>query len=218
MLIEDLMEDLYFEFEKSADTPDKDSEDYKVRLRYVRKAIRNWENEEGIEWKELFGTISGTLASGIYNDNSGANTLENFKRPAGFLKIGEDKYEYVRPEALEKEVRENPSKKIYSVLGSKGTYSIQVYPVISADFTLNYRKEATVFTTGSEVTHIEMSDPEFIISYVLAQLYLDDQNSQQATVEMQIASSKMDAMKLANETQPFFQDNTVPSDTIQFGA
>lgn len=217
MLIEDLMEEIYLDFEKSADTPDKTSEDYLVRLRYVRKAIEKWEGESGIEWKELFGTISGTLTAGVYNDNSGTDTLEKFKRPAGFLRVGTDKYEYVRPEQVEKEVRENASKKIYTVTGSKGTYAINVYPAVSGAFTLNYRKIATKFYTGSETTEIEMSDPSFIIHDVLSQLYLDDQNGQQSSVELQIAGNKMEAMKLANETIPFYQDNSVSSDTIAFG-
>lgn len=219
MLIEDLMEDLYYDFEKSADTPDKTSEDYLVRLRYVRKAIQNWANEQGIEWKELYGTLSQTLTAGVYNDNAGTGTLENFKRPAGFLRVGEDKYEYVRPEQVEKEVRENVAKKIYTVTGSKGTFSINVYPVVSGAFTLDYRKEPTLYYTGSETTEIEMSDPEFIIEFVLAQLYLDDNNSNQATVEMQIATAKMDSMKLHNETVPFYQNGTIPtdSDAISFG-
>lgn len=217
MLIADLMSDLYLDFEKSVDTPDKTSEDYLVRLRYVRKAIKNWENEKGIDWKELFGTISQTLSAGVYNNNTGAGTLESFKRAAGFLRVGTDKYDYVRPEQVEKEVRENISKKIYTVTGSKGTFAINVYPSISGAFTLNYRKAATLFYTGNETTEIEMSDPEFILEFVLAQLYLDDSNQAQATVEMQIASEKMEAMQLANETVPFYQNNDVPDSGIAFG-
>lgn len=209
MLIEDLMEEIYLDFEKSTDAPDKTSEDYLVRLRYVRKAIDKWENEQGIEWKELYGTIIGTLTNGICNDN--VTTLVDFKRPAGFLKIGDDKYEYVRPERVESEQRMNENKKIYTVTGSKGTFSINVYPAVSDSFTLDYRKEATKFYTGNETTHIQMSDPSFIIHDVLGQLYLDDDNGSQANVEIQTASAKMDAMRLANEVQPF-NNNYQPED------
>ena len=217
MLISDLMNEIFYDFEKSVDTPDKTSEDYLVRLRYARKAIEKWENEIGIEWKELFGTISGTLTAGFYNDNSGTNTLENFKRPAGFLIVGTDKYEYVRPEQVEKEQRENASKKIYTVTGSKGTFSINVYPVVTGAFTLNYRKLATKFYTGNETTEIEMSDPTFIIHDVLAQLYADDVNNDQAWIEMQTATAKMEAMKLNNEIIPWYNNNEVPSSGISFG-
>jgi hypothetical protein len=209
------MVDLYIDFEKSVDTPDKTSEDYLVRLRYVRKAIEKWEGEQGMEWKELFGTLTGTLTNGVCSDNTVA--LVDFKRPAGFLKIGTDKYEYVRPEQMEKEERENSTKKIYTITGSKGAYSVVVAPAVSGTFTLNYRKNATKFYTGSETTEIEMSDPTFILHDVLSQLYLDDDNTTQATVETQVASSKMDAMRLANETIPFYQNNNVPSDTVNFG-
>jgi len=62
-----------------------------------------------------------------------------------------------------------------------------------------------------------MSDPSFIIHDVLSQLYLDDDNTTQATVEMQVASAKIDAMRLANEIDPFYQGNEIPSDSIAFG-
>jgi len=209
------MKKIYKRFEKSSDDPDNTSEDYIVRLEYVNAEIEKWESEQGIEWKELFGTISSTLTDGVCNNNSVA--LLNFKRPAGFLRVGEDKYEYVRPEQVEKEVRENSTKKIYTVTGAKGTYSINVYPVVSGAFTLDYRKLATTYSTGTETTEIEMSDPGFIIHGVLSQLYQDDNNNSQAGVEMQIANAKMNAMKIANETNPFYQDNSVLSDTIAFG-
>lgn len=211
------MEEIYLDFEKSSDAPDTTSEDYLVRLRFVRKSIEKWENEQGIEWKELYGTLSQTLTSGVYNDNTGAGTLEDFKRPAGHLKIGEDKYEYVRPERVEVEQRLNESKKIYTVTGSKGSFSINVYPVVTDSFTLNYRKDATKYYTGAESTPIEMSDPSFIIHDVLAQLYLDDDNGTQANVEIQIAAAKMDAMRLANETQPFSKNDFPDDDFDGFG-
>jgi hypothetical protein len=217
MLVADLMKKIYKRFEKSSDDPDNTSEDYIVRLEYVNAEIEKWENEIGIEWKELFGTLSQTLVNGVYNNNTGVGTLENFKRPAGFLRIGEDKYEYVRPEQVEKEQRENPNKKIYTVTGSKGTYSINVYPAVSGAFTLDYRKLATTYSTGTETTEIEMSDPSFIIHGVLSQLYQDDNNNSQAGVEMQISNEKMSAMKTANEVVPWYNNNEVPSDNISFG-
>lgn len=209
MLILDCIKSIYKRFEKSIDEPDVSSEDFLVRLEYCNASIEKWEDEQGIEWKELYGNLSGTLVNGICNNQT---TLADFKRPAGLLKIGEDKYTYVRPENVEREVRNNPSKKIYTVTGYKGAFSINVYPVVDGAFTLDYRKYATKFTTGEETTPIQMSDPSFIIHDVLAQLYLDDDNGTQANVEIQVASAKMDAMRLANETDPFNSNNGFPDD------
>ena len=210
MLIFDCIKSIYIRFDKSIDEPDITTEDFIVRMEYCNAAIEKWENEMGIEWKELSRTLSGTLVNGICNDNT--TTLADFKRPAGFLRIGSDKYQYVRPENVEKEQRLDELKKIYTVTGAKGTYSINVYPAISASFTVDYRKEADKFSTGEETTDIEMSDPSFIIHDVLSQLYLDDDNGTQASVESQIASAKSDAMRLANETDPFNNNNGLPED------
>ena len=215
MNIEDLMVKIYKLFEKSSDTPDKTSEDYIVRLEYVNSAISDWANEEGIQWKELFGTITDTLTNGVFD----LTTITDFKHPAGFVIIGGVPYEYVRPEEVEQSQRETPSKKIYTVTGSEGSYKLLVYPIVSGDFTLNYRKTPTTYSTGEETTPIQMSDPYYIIHAVIMQLYLDDDNTTQASVEQQIADNKMEAMKLANETVPFLQDDKIPddNDAIIFG-
>jgi hypothetical protein len=214
MLISEAMTSIYRRFEKSIDEPDNDSEDYIVRLDYANRAIRQWENEEGMDWKELSGTLSGTLVNGICNNQT---DLANFKSPLGFLRIGTDRYTYVRPERVEREQTLHTSKKIYTVTGSKGSKSINVYPAISADFTLDYKKYATTYTTGEETTEIEMSNPEFLIAFVLSMLYLDDDNSTQAQVEMQSATGAMQAMKLDNEKLPFFQDQDETDDFEGFG-
>lgn len=212
MLIADCLKSIYKRFEKSADDPDITGEDYTIRMEYCNSAIDKWENESGIEWKELFGTLSQTLSNGVYNNNTGAGTLENFKRPAGSLYIGTDRYQYVRPERIEKEVDMFPTKKIYTVTGSRGQFSINVYPVVDGAFTLNYRKYATKYSTGTETEEIQMADPEFVIYDVLTALYLEDDNNTQASVCGQIATAKMDSMRLANETDPFNNNNNFPDD------
>lgn len=212
MLIADCLEKIYYRFEKSSEAPDTDSEDYLVRLEYCNAAISKWEHEQGIEWKELFGEMTGTLTAGVFSFGTSDN-YPNFRNPAGSLWIGDDKYEYVRPERVEKEVEMNDLKKIYTITGSRGSFSLNVYPAITDNFTLNYRKYATTFTTGVETSpEIQMSDPDFIIYDVLSNLYLEDDNNTQASVMSQVASAKMDAMKLANETYPFNNQSKVPDD------
>jgi len=152
MKIAEVMQSIYTRFEKSPDAPDITSEDFGVRLEYANSSIDKWENEQGVEWKELFGTITGTLTNGVCSDN--VFSLLSFNRPAGFLKVGEDKYTYVRPEAMEVVEREYPSHKVYTVTGSKGGYSVVVNPVVSGTFSMNYRKSADKFTTGEETTPV----------------------------------------------------------------
>lgn len=216
MLIIDLMRSIYKRFEKSSDEPDDTSEDYEIRLEYVNNSISRWENEMGIEWRELFDVLSGTTdANGLFSDQL---ALAYFKRPAGKLKIGNDFYEYVRPEHVEVEQDMFPSKKIYTVLGSRGSITIQVFPAIAAAFTLNYRKHAHRYTVSSDTVEIEMSDPEYVVHDVVGMLYLDDDNGTQANVEIQIATQKMEAMKLQNELKPFNNSNVMQdADDIAFG-
>jgi len=214
MTITEVMASIYRRFEKSSDEPDTTSEDFIVRLDYVNRAIRQWENEMGMDWKELYRTLSGTLTSGVLT----GSTIDALKSPSGFVRIGTDRYEYVRPERVEREVSLYSSKKIYTITGAKEAKSINVYPVVSDDFYLDYQKYATIYSTGEETGEIEMSNPEFIIQFVCAQLYLDDANNTQAGVEMQGATDAMNSMKLNNEKLPFWQeDNQGSNEGINFG-
>jgi len=207
MTILNALKEVYKIYEKADETPDVTSEDFKVRLAYANNSISKWENLEGIEWKELFGTIEDTLVDGEFE------TPSDFKRPAGSLWIDGAEYNYVRPERVKMEVENDDSKQIYTITGGK----IKVYPVISDDFTLDYRKKAVTYSIGNEETEIEMSDPYYLINDVVAQLYLDDDDTQLAGVFLQIATQKLEAMKLANETSPFYQEEESDNNFYGFG-
>lgn len=212
MTILEAITEIYKMYEKSSEAVDPTSEDFIVRLSYANAAIDKWENEEGMDWKELYATISDTLdANGQFSNTV---TLANFKRPAHYLVIGTTNYGYVRPERWE--VESQGSRKVYTVTGSKGTHTIKVNPNPGAvAFTLGYRKTATKFSTGLEATQIEMSDPHFIVHDVLTLLYLDDRNNNQASYELQVAQAKMDAMKRVNETAPFYQPSQIDDDSFK---
>lgn len=205
---------VYKLYEKSVDAVDTDSEDFLVRLEYGNNSINKWEEEPGIEWSELYALLSKTLTAGVY----ATEAADKFARPLGYLIIGTDKYDYVRPEAVHLELLNNPSRKFFYVLGARGAKTINVNPAISGAFTVPYRKYATTFITGLEATEIEMSDPGFLVNDVLAQLYLDDDNTTEASVKNQTAQQKMEGMKLKNEIPPFWQSNAITNaDTTAFG-
>jgi hypothetical protein len=205
MTITEALQIIHRLYEGNEDYPDSTSEDYISRLEKANSAIRIWEGKlnEGIFWKELFDTEAIT-AGGSGSDAAPAD----FLFPGGSIWVGSTEYSFVRPEKARKLIQQG-AENFYWITGGKGAYKVNTYPALTSNFDFDYYKDALKFTTGDDTTPIEMSDPYFLIEFVLSQLYLDDDNATQAGFYMDSANEKMDAMKLANEMTPFYQDSAL---------
>lgn len=208
MLINEALEIIHKLYENNNDFPDSSSEDFIARLEKFNTAIDQWESKvrEGVLWKELF-TSAPVTAGGTGSDNAPAD----FLWPAGSIWIGGNEYSFVRPEKARQIINKYSAKKIFWITGGNGAYKINTYPAIGAGtiFDVDYYKKATKFSTGAESTEIEMSDPYFGIYWVLTSLYLDDENSTQADMNLNISNDKIKSMELSNESTPFYQDNAL---------
>ena len=204
--IQEALTSVYTIYEQSSDAPDTTSDDWKIRVAYANDSVGKWETEKGMDWKELYVTLSANLAA------NGTYTLPDaFKRPVGNLIIGTDQYVYARPERYPEDVLSG--KRVYTITGKKKGFLLKTSPVpTSLAFTLDYKKYADTFTTGTEAGELEMSDESFLIHDVLMQIYLQDNNSALASVYMQLAAQDLDGMKLENERTTFNNPDTFPDD------
>ncbi len=198
MTIDQAVKIVYALREKNNDYPDNSSEDYIAILQEINAAINLWEQEvhKGVLWRELYTTDTVTISSGQ------GSAPSDFLAPAS-LYNGSTEYVFTRPE-LAKTIRvNNPSQKIYWLTGSHGDYTINTPD--DCVFDIAYYKKATTYSTGTETQQLEMSDPYFAVNYALGDLYLDDDNPQ-AQFKIDQANEKLEAMKIANENSPLYQD------------
>lgn len=211
MLILDALKEVYKIYEQASTAPDTTSDDFAIRMAYANNSISKWENEIGMDWRELYvPSYTGTLDA-----TGSANMPANFKAPLSFLQIGNTKYSYVPPERFDEMQFENRSY-FFTVMGSVGSFVIKTQPAkANAAFSIDYKKYATTFVTGAETTPIDMSDPYFLINDVLAQIYEQDTNFNMVSIKMQTAGAKLDSMKLVNEKTPFNNPNSLPDDDFQ---
>ncbi len=205
MTIQEVLNQIHIKYEFNTDFFDMANEDQKVRLALVNDKINMWENENGILWRELYTTVSDTL------DSNGSFNLTNFILPANRLEIGSDYYEYISPELLQEQQKFNSNAKVYTVTGGVSDKTLTVYPNPGpVGFSLRYYKKATTYLTGTETTELEMSDPYFVIYSVVAELYLDDGDTEKSSVAIQIATQKLEGMKSKNAAVPVFVDTKQP--------
>lgn len=202
MLIQTAIEQVYLLSQGNTDYPTSGDDDYALILAILNNAINIWENQEGIEWAELFDTETGTIATGdgTHNLNS------NFKRPAGQLRIGDSIYNFNHPSEHHLTEKTDSAYKHYTVTGIQGTKVLNVYPTPNSDlngltFYLPKYRYATTYSTGAESTHIDMSDPYFAIHFAISQYMLED-NPDLAAVHQQIANQKLMAMRISESAKP----------------
>ena len=195
---------VYVIYEQSSAAPDPTSDDFAIRLSYLNRGISKWENETGVDWKELF-----VPQYSLSLDANGTVTLpSNFKKPASYLVVGSNRYYYVNPERFEEMVLQQ-GQYYYTITGIKGAFLLKTTPAAASQTaTLDYYKYAWQSIIGQEAQNIEMSNPEFLIHDVLGQIYLQDQNMLQAQVEIQVGAGLMDAMIVDNMTN-------VPNNPLQ---
>lgn len=222
MTITQILQEIHKLYEKNTSYPDSSSDDYLLRLSYCNAAIDAWENEKGIVWQTLFTEASGTTSNNV----SQYNAPSDFIYPSDYLTIEDAAgnktfYEFCRPEKVAASKQSDPDKHIYWITGGPGAFKINIYPtpttangVAGLTYRLPYFKKATKYSTGSETTEPEMMDHYFIIYWALTQLYLDDENTTQANVVIQIAQDKLANMRIKNEAVPFLQPQGM--DDIQF--
>lgn len=202
MLITTAIQQVYLLSQGNTDYPTSGDDDHALILAFLNNAINIWENQEGIDWAELFATETGTIATSDYDYSLNAN----FKRPAGQLKIGDYLYNFNHPNEQHLTEKVDSAYKHYTVTGVQGSKVLNVYPTPSIElnglsFSLPKYRYATTYTTGEETTHIDMSDPYYAIHYAISQYMLED-SPQVASVHAQIANQKLIAMRIANDSKP----------------
>lgn len=201
MLIDQAVKTVYSLREKNNDYPDPTSEDYLAILQAINSAVNIWESHlnQGTLWRELFATAPLTISGGV------ANAPSDFLVPSSLV-INKTAYRYVRPDEGVDIKNDDQTAKVYWITGGRGARKINC--TTDGDATLNYYKTATTYTTGAELTPLEMADPYFAIYFALGQLYLDDDNPQ-AQFTNDTANEKLTQMKIANEADPFSYDKAV---------
>ena len=196
---------IYAEYEGDQDTWSATSDEYLTARRYCKAAIMRWEYEPGVLWPELFKRLS-SAADGdkTTNDSDYTYTCPTDMRlpPKGDDQASDyvwlDNTPYVVfPLSKIQQLKTSNDNWCFFTGNPKDGFTLNFNPnlTIAAGQTISYDyyKQATYFTAPTSTT--EISNPLYIVHYVLSRFYKNDGLSGESTQEMQIAEQMIDQMK-----------------------
>lgn len=204
-------------------TPGSSDEDWTIRLNLLVVAVNLWAGEEGIQWRELWTTANGTTSSATTYALSSIFSVSNFRFPGGFIRIQEVGTQWTYWPILDQpksELFKNylTQPKFAWFTGNKQsgiTLNLSVAPTSGVAIQFPYYKDPFEPSATSDV--IEMADPYFAIYYALSKLHESDGEGDRASLALQMAESRLRAMKFQNAKAPYLQENYIPDRDLEQG-
>lgn len=207
----ELQKSIHYLMEGDTDVPASGEDDYEIRLNTINKWIRNWADEEGVLWNELWsmGEITSTGA-GHYSLSS-----LSMRFPGGYVyyQEGESSPIYYRVEKLENiALLEGDSTPFVYFTGSpEGGYTLyfnpRSYPTGAGKIYIPYYAKPTELVNGSDTP--QMLNPDYIVHGVISDL-LSQENPSESDRHFALSQAKLRAMKVANMQSPWYNQNTIP--------
>ena len=203
MLIADAIKKVHVFSQGDIDYPTSGDDDYWRYLEGINAGINIWEGEDNITWMELFDTETGTLEAGETQYDLSATV----KWPAALLTIDGRPINYQKPDESHQTEAIGSIAPRFFLSGPVTAKKLNVLPVPTvsqdgASWKLPVYNTATLFTTGTETTPIQMSDPYFAIHTAVA-LINAQKKPTLAGVHQQLANQKIGAMRIGNDNKPF---------------
>lgn len=193
-------------YNSNSTPPTEGDEDYTIWTSLANISVNVWQSEEGVLWKELFAKLSDAP-----DGDKTTTTAYSYTCPALFqfpacskvwIGSGINKRAFTVIPQEEKHLHENDNGDwCYFLMDGSPTLEFNPNCSLPSGLTINYEyyKYATKLTTGSST--FEMSDPMFSVYFALAELKKEEGNDN----ELQVASQKLEAMRVKNITPSWFQ-------------
>jgi hypothetical protein len=205
VLVADILKKAHRKFAKDTDYPEEGDEDRLVRLDHIDDGISEWEDmvKTGVYWPELMVTDYSLAFGGTGTDNLPTNFLSTYRaeeQPAVIVS-GSIKWTEVAAKDGARMVQEGVTPYVFWIEGRK----IRTLPAASGSIPFPYLKKATRYTTGEEVTPIEMSNPKFLEDYLTGKIFLDNDDDLGDSY-LAAAKEKLDGMTYAVIVSPPNED------------
>lgn len=198
-------------------TPSTTSDDWLARTAYLNRAIRRWERVDDTRWRELKTVLSasspGSPDRTTVSGTSAYDCPSDFRFPGGFVKITDTDGNIAYYDVVEQSDAQlgSPSRYAYFSGNTSAGYQVNISPtptVTGSTITYDYYKRATELSaTGDKV---EMSDPEFAISYAASLHYRNQRDLTRASNFLADAEEALQGMQTTNMSQGEFQDDSMP--------
>lgn len=224
MTVAEILQSIHVLVDGDVDYPSAGDTDYDTRLARVKEAVRIWESEGNVLWRDLVVSLSDAADgdTSTVADQEAYDAPSDFRYPMGKLRVvdssGNSTY-YTRIGAEDAQMYQNHADpRLYYVTGNEQDgYTIHILGAPeSSGLTIayDYYKSADIPTTGTET--LEMVDPMFAV-YWSAATEIEDEDPGKADIWRQVALNKLEAMKLKNDTPAPWEGSVINDDYSGFG-
>lgn len=198
---ENIVDIVYALYETDTTGWETTSEEYLAARKYANVAIARWESYDNTTWRELWGTLDAaadgdkTLTAGDYS----YDCPTNFKRPGSWVRTGATPtyWEVIPPEKVA-DIGAKTGKWCWFSGNVKTGFDLNFNPnetlTTSDAIDYEYYKTASTFTATTSTT--ELSDPYFIVYYILYRFLKND--GEDYTDEANQAEDLLENMRVIN--------------------
>ncbi len=202
----DLIDQIYSDYEGDATTWGSTSAEYLTARRYAKAAIIRWEFTEGVNWPELWVSLSAasdgtkTTTAGTWAYSCPTN-MRLPPQPDQYVRLvdagGTSSYYKVIPLTKVEQMDNSTERFCYFTGNQKNGFTLNINSniTLTTGLTIKYEyyKRATYLTATTSTT--EMSNPFFIVHYCLHRFYKNDGLLAESQEELQIAENLLSEMK-----------------------
>lgn len=209
--------------EGDPDTPTSGDDDYTLATRYANAAINMWFREGGMLWNELWVKLTDA-ATGDKTTSDGDLSYDcptDMHFPGGYVRLvdaaGISKYySVITPQ--KSQLLDDTSDNVCWFTGNPDTgYDLNFLTDPDGTYTISYEyyKQPVTLSATSDVA--EMSDPYFIVWFLVWRLYKNDGQMDDANEAKDIMLGKLSQMKDQNIMPAWYQDNRIEDRSFDSG-
>lgn len=178
--------------------PVEGDREYVLALNLANSAIRKWDRADGQLWRELWTTAvldgSADLTTITGSEYAAPN---NMRKPPAFISVGGRRLPVLQPH----EAQNYSSLSAFAYFAGTANKGYTMYSEVSPtglDIDYPYLKKPTLMKNDKSVP--DMSDPNFMIQYMLAQRFAQERNGFGFRAAKQEADRALQNMKIENNT------------------
>lgn len=219
MTVNDLLDSIHVAYEQAqpSDGPSLSDDDGVIRLNLINKAIRRWEFDNDVRWRELYvyNVTGPTILAGV---TSYPLTQTDFREFAGRLRLlrtdgAYAKVDLISPELFAKYVTTASTTKACITGNPSSGYTLHLLwspatndGTIGGTILFDYYKYAKKMAVPADIP--EMSNPQFIVDYVVGELFVNDDVNLYTKFNGD-ALNALSNMRTANDATPPYASNTL---------
>ncbi len=174
---DEILKQAHRQFSKDIEYPESGSEDRLNMVDHYNNALATWENKalEGICWPELMVTTQNIILGGTGIDILPEDFLTFFRvRPEApaQLRVGGAYYSEVAAAQGAQFVQEADANSTFWLEAG----GLRTYAGASGTIVFPYVKKATRIVTGDEIIPSEIRNKVFLVDFITARLFLDNED------------------------------------------